>query len=364
MKTVKTTPAGDGFRMPAEWEHHSGTYIIWPDRPDTWRDGGTFAQQSYAAVASAIGRFEPVTVLANRDQYTTALKKLPDYVRVAELSSDDAWCRDSGPTFVKNEKGTVRGIDWTFNAWGGTVDGLYASWKNDSLIAGKICGLERCDRYCTPGFVLEGGSIHVDGEGTALVTEECLLSAGRNPHMTKDQIEKKLASYLNVQKILWLPYGIAGDETNGHVDNVCAFVKPAHVVLAWTADRNSPQYVRSAADEAYLKNQTDAKGRRLEITRLPLPPEPLRMTEAESSGIQLLPGTKIRAAGSDMAASYVNYYVCNGAAIIPAFGVESDDAAKEIIASLYPGRQIIQLQTREILLGGGNIHCITQQVPG
>jgi agmatine deiminase len=364
MRTFETVPADDGFHMPAEWEQHSGTYIIWPDRPDTWRAGGTYAQKAYAAVASAIGRFEPVTVLANRDQYTTARKKLPDYVRVVEMSSDDAWCRDTGPTFVKNKAGEVRGVDWTFNAWGGTVDGLYASWKNDNLIAGKICELERCDRYCTPGFVLEGGSIHVDGEGTALVTAECLLSRGRNPHLPKAQIGKLLASYLNVRKILWLPYGIVGDETNGHVDNICAFVAPGRVVLAWTPDENSPQYARSVADELYLKNQTDAKGRRIEIVRLPLPEKPLRMTEEESAGIQQQPGTKVRAAGSGMAASYVNYYVCNGAVIVPAFGSENDRTAKDIITSLYPGREIIQLPTREILLGGGNIHCITQQVPG
>jgi agmatine deiminase len=364
METVTTTPAADGYHMPAEWEYHRGTYMIWPDRPDTWRNGGLYAQHAYTSVASAVGQFEPVTMLVNHDQYKTALEELPGYVRVVELSSDDAWCRDTGPTFVKNNAGCIRGIDWTFNAWGGTSGGLYTSWDNDSLIAGKICGLERCDGYRTPGFVLEGGSIHVDGDGTALVTEECLLSAGRNPHITKQQIGTLLASYLNVQKIIWLPYGVQDDETSGHVDNMCAFVKPAHVVLAWTDNKNDPQYIRSAADESCLSGQTDAKGRRIEITRLPVPDEPLCMTEEESAGIRLQQGTKNRPAASRLAASYVNYYVCNGAVILPAFGVRRDSSAKKIITSLYPDREIIQIYTREILLGGGNIHCITQQVPG
>ena len=156
------------------------------------------------------------------------------------MESDDAWARDVGPTFVVNEKGGVLGIDWQFNAWGGEVDGLYASWEKDDLVASRFC--ERLGYACFDAhpFVLEGGSIHSDGEGTLLVTERCLLSQGRNPRMTRQEIEERLKACLGAEKVIWLPYGIYQDETNEHVDNVCAFVRPAEVVLAWTDDRKIP----------------------------------------------------------------------------------------------------------------------------
>lgn len=176
-------------------------------------------------------------MVVSRSQYSNARGMLPDYVRVVEMSNDDAWIRDCGATFVINKKGVIRGVDWTFNAWGGLVDGLYFPWDQDDKIAQKMCELEDADSYRLDDFILEGGSIHTDGEGTLMVTEECLLSEGRNSNMTKKQIEKKLCEYLNVSKVLWIPRGIYNDETNGHVDNMCNFVKPGVVVLAWTEDK-------------------------------------------------------------------------------------------------------------------------------
>ena len=256
MKRLETTPKMDGYRMPGEFEPHAGCYMIWPERPDNWRLGGKPAQDVFARVANTIGLYEPMTMIVSKAQFANARHMLRDYVRVVEMSNDDSWVRDCGATFVKDDKGGLRGVDWTFNAWGGLVDGLYFPWDSDDKIAQKMCELERVDSYRTDGFVLEGGSIHVDGEGTVMVTEECLLSAGRNPHMTKEEIGAKLCEYLNCEKVLWIPRGIYNDETNAHVDNMANFVRPGVIVLSWTDDVNDPQYERSVEAYNYLSNET------------------------------------------------------------------------------------------------------------
>ena len=225
-----------------------------------------------------------------------------------------------------------------------------------------MCELEGVDRYRLDDFILEGGSIHVDGEGTCMTTEECLLSAGRNSSMTKEEIEKTLCDYLNVEKVLWLPRGIYNDETNGHVDNMCTFVKPGVVALAWTEDENDPQYQRSVEAYEYLSNETDAKGRKLEIHKI-LTPSPILITKEESEGVDAVDGTLPREEGDRMAASYINYYVGNGFVAVPVFNDPNDAKAIEELKKLYPDRKIEPIYAREILLGGGNIHCITQQVP-
>ncbi|MDO5331932.1 MAG: agmatine deiminase family protein, partial [Bacillota bacterium] len=202
-KRINSTPKKDGFRMPGEFEPQKQIWMLWPERPDNWRDGAKPAQAVYANVAKAISQFEPVTMCVSTAQYKNCRNHLPSNIRVVEMSSNDSWIRDCGPTFVKNDKtGEVRGIDWDFNAWGGLFDGLYFPWDQDDMVAQKVCEIENKDSYRTPGFVLEGGSIHVDGEGTLLTTEMCLLSKGRNPHMNKKQIEKKLCDYLNLKKII------------------------------------------------------------------------------------------------------------------------------------------------------------------
>lgn len=362
MKRLNTIPKNDGFRMPGEFEKHAGTYIIWPERPDNWRLGAKPAQKVFAEVASVIGKYEAVTVAVSREQYSNARHMLPSYVRVVEMSNDDSWIRDCGATFLVNDKGNRRAVDWTFNAWGGLVDGLYFPWDADDMIAQKMCELEGVDRYRLDDFILEGGSIHVDGEGTVMVTEECLLSAGRNSQMTKEEIGKVLCDYLNCEKVLWIPRGIYNDETNGHVDNMCNFVKPGEVVLAWTDDVNDPQYERSVEAYEYLSNETDAKGRKLKIHKL-LTPSPILITKEESEGVDAVDGTLPREEGDRMAASYVNYYTGNGFVALPVFGDKMDDNAIKVLSELYPDRKIEPIYAREILLGGGNIHCITQQVP-
>lgn len=362
MKTFSSNPKQDGFRMPGEFEPHDGCWIIWPQRPDNWRLGGKPAQKVFVEVAKAISRFEPVTVAVNADQYNNARQMLPENIRVVEISNDDAWVRDCGATFVTNKDSEVRGIDWSFNAWGGLVDGLYFPWDKDDAFAQKMCEIEGIDRYRLPEFVLEGGSIHVDGEGTLVVTEECLLSEGRNGSMTKEEIEEVLCNYLNLEKIIWLDKGIYLDETNGHVDNIFNFVRPGEVVLAWTNDETDPQYAISKAAYDVLSNATDAKGRSFKIHKL-LVPSPVTITEEESMGVDAIDGTLPRLAGDRLAASYANYYTANNAVIFPLFGDPNDELARKQLAEIYPECEVVGVYAREILLGGGNIHCITQQQP-
>ena len=258
----------------------------------------------------------------------------------------------------------LRGINWEFNAWGGTYDGLYAYWDNDNLVAGQFMSYLGCQGYNAAPFVLEGGSIHTDGEGTMLVTESCLLSKGRNPELTKAQIEDKLKQYCNVSRIIWLPCGIYQDETNEHVDNVCAFVRPGEVVLAWTEDETDPQYAMSLADLKVLEQETDAKGRKFKIHKLPIPQKPVCLTREDVDGFVFEEGEDEREAGERMAASYVNFYISNGGIILPQFGDENDKRAVEILQKCFPERRIYPIDARAIIVGGGNIHCITQQIPG
>ena len=367
-RIIDSTPAADGFHMPAEFEQHAGTWLIWPERPDNWRNGAKPAQKAFVEVAAAIARYEPVTMMVSAQQFDNARNLLPPEVRVVEVSNNDSWARDCGATFVvasgaaDGTDGAVRAISWEFNAWGGLFDGLYFPWDKDDEVARKMADIEQLDYYQAP-FVLEGGSIHTDGAGTAFVTEECLLSEGRNPDLTKEQIEQNLKDYLGVQKVIWLKRGIYHDETNGHVDNICCPVKPGEVVLAWTDDTSDPQYEISAENLKILEEATDARGEKLVIHKLHVP-KPLCITKEESEGVDAIDGTLPREEGDRQAASYVNYYVCNGAVLAPVFDDPYDQAAQDLLASLYPDRDIVPIKlAREIILGGGNIHCITQQQP-
>jgi len=359
--TIESTPTADGFRMPAEWEHHSGCWLLWPQRPDNWRLGGKPAQQAFTQVATAIAGGEPVTMAVSYDQFDNARHHLPDDVRVVEMTNDDSWIRDCGPTFVVNDAGVVRGVDWVFNAWGGLVDGLYFPWAADDAVARKVCEIEGVDRY-RADFVLEGGSIDVDGEGTLLVTEECLLSPGRNPELSQDEITEKLCQYLGVTKVIWLPYGVYLDETNGHVDNFARFTKPGQVMLTWTDDEDDPQYERSQAALQILQSETDAKGRPLDVVKIHQP-GPIFITEEESQGVDAIDGTLPREAGDRLAGSYVNSYIANDLVVLPVFDDPHDQAAIEAYERLFSPRRIVTVPGREVLLGGGNIHCITQQRP-
>jgi agmatine deiminase len=354
---LKSTPAEDGFRMPGEFEPHSGCWMAWPERPDNWRLGAKPAQAAYAAVAEAIAASEPVTMAVSDGQFENARAVLPPEVRVVEISADDAWIRDHGPTFVVDGEGGRRGVDWRFNAWGG----IYSPWDRDERVAAKVLEVEGADRYRAP-IVLEGGSIHVDGEGTVLSTEECLLNPNRNPDLSKEQIERVLLDYLGAEKVVWLGAGVFEDETDGHVDNLACFARPGTVLLSWTEDEDDPQHAISHDARERLEAATDARGRSLEVVLLPSP-GPLQLSAEEAAGIDAREGTQARLAGERLAGSYVNFYLGNSRIVMPLLDPRHDTDAATILRRVFPEREVVGVPAREILLGGGNIHCITQQVP-
>ena len=363
MTALNSTPRADGFRMPAEWEPHKQIWMAWPERPDNWRNGGKPAQMAFTAVAKAIAGFEPVTLCVSAGQYDNARARLDHAnIRLVEISTDDAWVRDTGPTFVTNQAGEVRGVDWTFNAWGGFDGGLYWPWQRDDQVARKVLEIERCARYRTEGFVLEGGSIHVDGEGTLITTEECLLNRNRNPHLSREQIEAVLREHLSIDTVIWLPDGLFNDETDGHVDNFCCYVRPGEVLLAWTDDVADPNYPRCQAAMQVLETVRDAKGRQLVVHKMPIP-GPIHASAEECAGVDVAEGSQERDPSIRLAGSYVNFLIVNGGIIAPKFDDPRDAEAELILRRVFPGHRVVMVPGREILLGGGNIHCITQQQP-
>lgn len=355
------TPAELGFFMPAEFAAHDACWMLWPQRPDNWRYGAKPAQAAFVAVARAIAESETVFVGVNDDQYENARNQLPAHVRVVELSSNDAWMRDVGPTFLTHPDGRLALVDWEFNAWGGLNGGLYFPWDKDRRIRSKIAEVLGAERFIAP-LVMEGGAIHVDGEGTLITTEECLLNPNRNPELSKAELERLLGDYLGVTRVIWLPRGCHLDETDGHVDNLCCFVAPGEVALTWTDDENDPQHAISREALAILEAATDARGRTLTVHKLPMP-GPLTIAEAEASGVDRLSSSRPRKPGDRMAGSYVNFYIGNSVVVMPRLDPAHDDTARAILEGLFPSRRVIAVDAREILLGGGNIHCITQQQP-
>ncbi|EME30397.1 agmatine deiminase [Galdieria sulphuraria] len=357
-----------GFRFPAEWERHKQTWIGWPERLDNWRDNAVPAQNTFEEVIRTIAEFEPVTVIVSANSWTQVRERFKDNhnVRVIEMSTDDCWLRDTGPIFIVSRTGEsscqLCGVDFVFNAWGGVKEGCYVNWDKDAMIAWKILELERFKRYVS-NLVLEGGAVSTDGQGTLLATEECVLHSNRNPNWSRDMIEKELKLYLGVEKIIWLPLGVYGDhDTNGHVDNLCVFVGPGKVVIHWTEDKEDPQYERSLRAFQILETSRDAKGRSLSIHKLPVP-GPFYRTELEASGVISTSQAVDRKVNERLVASYVNFYFANNVLIMPSFGEPWDSEARKIFQSIVPERQIRQVAAREIILGGGGIHCVTQQQP-
>lgn len=360
-RILNSTPKKDGYRMPGEFEKQKCIWMIWPERTDNWRSNARPAQESFCRVAKAISQFEPVIMLASKAQFSNCRKQLPEEIQVQEMESDDAWARDVGPSFLVNDEGGLRACDFTFNAWGGNVDGLYKPWDKDDQIARQICEIAGVDFYRTEGFVLEGGSFHVDGEGTILTTEMCLLSKGRNPQFSKAEIEKKLCGFLGGEKVIWLKDGIDPKETNGHIDNVACFVAPGEVACIYTEDKYHPFY--QAAQEAYciLCRETDAKGRHLKVHKVCCTKKNIYF---EDDFVIENNDYSIDRNGGDLCiASYLNFLIVNGGVIVPQYGDENDSLALAQIQKIFPDRKVVGVYTREIVYGGGNIHCITQQQP-
>lgn len=359
-QTINGVPALDGYAMPAEWAPQQAVWMLWPYRPDNWRNHGREARQTFAAIAQAIAAATPVFMGVPPADLACAREVMPPEVTLVALDSDDCWMRDVGPTMVRDAAGRLAGIDWQFNAWGGLEGGLYHPWDRDQQVAGKVLAHHGFNRFAAP-LVLEGGSIHVDGEGTLMTTEECLLNHNRNPQLDKAQIEALLSAYLGVSHFIWLPEGVYLDETDGHIDNMCCFARPGEVILHWTDDVNDPQYARSQAAYRVLSDARDARGRKLRIHKIQAP-GPLFYGEDEATGIEA--GNAVpRPAGGRLAGSYVNFLITNDRIVFPLLDPATDDQAAATLAGIFPAHRIVGVPAREVLLGGGNIHCITQQIP-
>ena len=357
-RTLTTLPRADGFRCPGEFETKAGCWLGWPERPDVWRLGAKPAQKVWVDIATAIALTDPVTVCASARQFANARAMLPPQVRVLEMSVDDAWFRDTGPAWLLDGHGAVRGVDFRFNAYGGLDGGLYFPWDRDDQIAGKILEIERADRYRAP-FIAEMGGIQCDGEGTVLTTEQCLLNPNRNAHLGKDAMTQHLLDYLGASQVIWLPRGCKFDETDGHIDDLACFVRPGEVVMQWTDDRGDPQHEIYAEAFDILSRATDARGRALKVHRMHAP-QALVWTAAEAAGLDHGDAALPRQAGTRICASYINYYVGNGVVVVPEFDDPNDQPAQRLLAELFPRHRIVGIaDTREILLGGGNIACIT-----
>ena len=326
--------------MPPEWAPHAGCWMAWPCRPENW-DDIELARATFVEVARAIARFEPVTMTANAQDAGAARGALAGVAgtNVVLVPSDDSWARDTAPTFVTDGRGGLAGVDWRFNAYGG----IYEEYGRTRNMARRILDLLGARRFAAP-LVLEGGAVHVDGEGTVLTTAEVVLDPRRNPGLERDEAERLLCAYLAAEKVLWLAPALDHDNTGGHVDNLACFVAPGVVAALGCDDSGDPQYAAVHENLARLRASADAHGRRLEVVELPMPARP------EYGGRVLSP-------------SYVNFYVANGGVVVPAFGDPADDVARDVIARLFPRRTVVQVPTLELAKADGNIHCVTQQQP-
>jgi agmatine deiminase len=323
------------FAMPAEFAPHERTLMAWPARPSLWERRYEQAKADYAEIANAIAAFEPVLMIADPAEAAEARDACGAGVEVAEIPIDDSWIRDSGPVFVLDGAGRRAGVDFAFNAWGEKFD----PYDDDAEMAARVLAHLGEERIDASDLVLEGGSIAVDGGGTLITTEQCLLHPTRNPGLSPDQIARRLQEALGVEKVVWLGQGLIEDlDTDGHVDNLCAPIAPGRVLLQTVADESNPNWASARENAARLQ----AAG--LEVVELPLLPY-------------------VDHDGPPTVVPYTNFYLCNGALIVPVTGQESDEEALALLGGLYPGREVVPVPGVTLALGGGGVHCITQQVP-
>jgi agmatine deiminase len=335
MSEPATTPREDGFSMPAEWEPHEACLMEWPTitRGDLWADRFDEAKRDYAAVANAVAAFEPVVMVCDADQQAEARRSCGDGVEILPLPIDDSWMRDNGPIFVRDRSGRVALVHFGFNSWGER----FAPWDKDAEVPRHIASHLGMRRYEAP-FVLEGGSFFVDGEGTLLTTEQCLLNPNRNPTMSREEIERGLRDHLGVETIVWLGLGHSSDrDTDGHIDGIVIYVAPATVALLAPEDPDDPDHTSGRDNLERLRKARDARGRSFEV--LPFETSP--------------PGV----------VPYLNVYLPNGGAIVPVAGRPEDEEALERIGKLFPEREVVAVPGDCLTFGGGGPHCITQQQP-
>ncbi|MEV0117516.1 agmatine deiminase family protein [Streptomyces sp. NPDC050844] len=333
------------FRMPAEWAPHERTWMAWPSPNPTFTNDEELAEgrAAWANVARAVRRFEPVTMVVGTGQSESARALLGPDIDLVERDLDDAWMRDIGPTFVRDGD-QLAAVDWVFNGWGGQD---WARWEHDSKIARHIADIAGVPVHSSP-LVNEGGGIHVDGEGTVLLTDTVQLDPGRNPGLTREQAEEAIHARIGTTKAIWLPRGLTGDYgtfgTRGHVDIVAAFAAPGVVLVHSQQDPAHPDFEVSKEIIGVLRGQTDARGRTLEIVEVPAPTV---LTDDEGW----------------VDYSYINHYICNGGVVLCAFDDPRDEIAAGIFRRLFPDRTVTLVDARTIFAGGGGIHCITQQQP-
>jgi len=336
MKTwpLSSDPRDLGYYMPGEWAPHTCCWMAWPCREGLWSDAAA-TMQDYANLANAISRFEPVKMLVPAHKLEDARRLLDAAVAIIELPIDDSWARDSGPNFLLGD-GKLAGSDWVFNAWGDK----YQPYDQDALMGERILDLAGADRFPSR-LVAEGGGVTVDGEGTVITTESCFLNKNRNPDLSREDIENELCRTLGVRKVIWIPGDIEETETDGHVDGIAAFIEPGRVLVEVNPDKTDPHHAVGVANTRALVGQTDAKGRKLDI-------------EFIDEGIYH------EGIWNGGCSSYIK---ANGAVIVPAYGYDRDESAVETYQHIYPDREVIQVPIQNLALGGGGIHCVTQQQP-
>ncbi len=328
------------YRMPAEWESHDACWMAWPCRKTLWQNIEQ-AKKAYASVAEAISQFELVYMVCHPDDERECQAAVGDYAIVIAWLIDDSWMRDSGPVFVLDEKNNLVCLNFQFNGWGQK----FLPYNNDDKIPQRVA-----DYFSLPSvsssLTLEGGAVHVDGQGLGLTTQQCLLNSNRNPHCDKLSIEKELNYWLGIETLIWLEQGLVDDHTDGHVDEVACFIEEGHVAALITEDKNDANYRVLQNNWMTLNQVQDKWNRTLRVTGLQQP-EPRYLKD-----------------GTRLSLSYINFYLANNAVILPEFNqVDYDRAAQQTLQACYPDRTIVQLPVMDIFEGGGGIHCITQQQP-
>jgi agmatine deiminase len=343
-------PGADGFRWPAEWERHAATWLAWPHNADTWPGRLDRAQAGFAAIVQALAGRERVCVLVGDDAMEEAAHRrlaavglaAGDAVDFHRVPTDDAWLRDSGPIVLVRDAGGRRerlAVDFRFDAWGGK----YPPWDRDAAVPGAVARLAGLP-VREAGFVLEGGSVDGNGRGAVLTTESCLLHPNREAGRTREAMERRLADWLGARQVLWLAGGIAGDDTDGHIDDVARFADAGTVVAAVADASDAENHGPLAENRRRLASLADQDGRPLTVVELPMPP-------------------RQDADGQRCPASYANFYLANGVALVPTFGVPSDARALAILRELWSDREVLGVPSADLVVGLGAIHCLTQQEP-
>jgi len=349
-ETQARTPAALDFRMPAEWHPHHSTWLSWPKDPETWPDRLTQVEKIYLEIISALTPHEFVDLLTDDEATEQKVRQLCTFPSVARIRfhhkpTVDSWIRDYGPNFLIGPNGTLAFNDWIFNAWGNKYEAL----KQDDDVPRLLEPILQLPRF-SPGIVMEGGSIDVNGTGCVLTTEQCLLNPNRNPELNRSEIEQFLKDYLGVTKVLWLGEGIVGDDTDGHIDDIARFVASDVIVCALEDDPEDANYEILRDNLARLKAMTDIAGRRFEIVTLPMPGV-VGGTSTTTRVLDRLP------------ASYANFYIANNVVLLPVFGHANDTRALETLQTVFPDRRVIPINCEPLVWGMGTIHCVTQQQP-